>query len=366
MPPTLRSSATTPSIGASTASTSSPHTTPRKVHCCTKCGRPKAGHPRTGCPYVATANNEEHNGRSQEPELADALSFLQLAPPVDDKAAVRARRCAGTAQLEEASAPSTLAVSQHDRPPQDQHLHYQQHSGIMTIRDQYSPDGREYGVTQRVQVVSWQEGVEAAVRNGHHTQLSPPQHSYRQPLQPQPTFVASSVPAGRPQLRARSVMPGTLHTPNASFFESPTGSSPSEEYVQPQTQPQSPDYTPQATPPPLARSLSVLERDAFLNGLMQAGHAPPAAVFAMHMDEIYQIQHAAAKVNFYSRVVPNIEGGENGWLILGSDHQAVQLLFEGVSARGRDRPTANGGRLSAVAGGAVIGAVATFTGLAFS
>jgi len=352
MPPTLRSSAPIPSVDALTTSASSPRTTPRKVHCCKACGRPKAGHPRTGCPYLATADDDR---RTQEPELTDALSFLQLSSPVDDKATLRARCREGTAQLEE----------------DQQQDHQQQHLGAMSMRDQYSPDGREYGVTQRGQVVSWQEGVEAAVSNNHHTQHSYPQRSHRQPLQPQPTLLAISDPPGRPQLRTRLIMPGTLHTPGASFFGTPTGSPTREESVQTQTQPQAPNYTPRATPLPLARSLSIQERDAFLNGLMQAGHAPPAAVFAMHMDEIYQIQHAAAKVNFYSRVVPNIEGGENGWLILGSDHQAVQLLFEGVSARGRDRPATQAkstgrGRLSAVAGGAVIGAVATFTGLAFS
>jgi hypothetical protein len=112
--------------------------------------------------------------------------------------------------------------------------------------------------------------------------------------------------------------------------------------------------------------LSQDERNAFLNGLAESAHAPPASAFIIPMNEIYQIQRSAAKVGFHSRVVAGDEDA-NGWLILGSDNRAVQLLFEEFNGQKKLRKQSRAsGALRAAAGGAVVGAVATFTGLAFS
>ncbi|KAH9965819.1 hypothetical protein BC827DRAFT_1180080 [Russula dissimulans] len=53
MAPTLRSNMSTP--GRSGIETT-PIKSPRKIPHCTKCQRPRAGHPRQGCPYMQSPN----------------------------------------------------------------------------------------------------------------------------------------------------------------------------------------------------------------------------------------------------------------------------------------------------------------------
>ncbi|PPQ68589.1 hypothetical protein CVT26_003378 [Gymnopilus dilepis] len=58
---------------------STPSTTPRKAPSCTKCGRLRAGHPRSGCPYTDTPVDE--NGRKATPlvkQLSNALESLTI------------------------------------------------------------------------------------------------------------------------------------------------------------------------------------------------------------------------------------------------------------------------------------------------
>ncbi|KAE9407267.1 hypothetical protein BT96DRAFT_933597 [Gymnopus androsaceus JB14] len=48
---------------------------PRKKPHCTKCKRPKAGHPRSGCPFVANDKNADTDSNN----IADALGFLTIS-----------------------------------------------------------------------------------------------------------------------------------------------------------------------------------------------------------------------------------------------------------------------------------------------
>jgi hypothetical protein len=319
MSPKLRSSApSSPMSPISKGSTRTPsQTPPRKAPCCTKCGRPRAGHPRSGCPYTEKT-------QSPEPGIAEALGSLQLIGPVDDKNAVRARH----RSLELAQTPGVSVVPVSSISSRDLELISQP----SRVREE-SPDD---GLNQRMRrIVRWQETLE----------------------------VIADRPPPDPPLRGKSVMPGTLLTPDSSMFGSPACSPPP-----PDRQPTAHDHTPipvtgSTGPRSLARSLSVQEREAFLNGLVESTQAPPASVFTIPMDEIYRIQHSAAKLGFHSRIVAG-EDNSDGWLILGSDDKAVQMLFEGVNGKRKARKQSAPFHVAAT--GAVVGAVATFTGLAFS
>jgi hypothetical protein len=348
MAPTTRSS--TPASPTDSATRTSPRNSARRLNRCTKCGRPRAGHPRSGCPYAddrqtaeLDAELDQATDTEPEPELSQALGSLQIYPTVDDKAALRARRTSvSRASNVEASLASLSTTSR-------EVLNLISQPGMM--RDNSIDDHAPRANMRMRQVVHWQETLQV-ISDG-----------------PSPSSLAQTAtdPVIHASSRSRSVMPGTLLTPDSSIFGTPGGSPPPELSSSVAASSISTPSSLLSTPRPLARTLSVEERAAFLDGLIDSTRAPPASVFSLPMNEIYQIQHAAAKVGFYSRVVPSKAEGGEGWLILGSDDRAVHLLFEGISQRQQENQRRTGGRgLTVAAGGAVVGAVATFTGLAFS
>jgi hypothetical protein len=171
-------------------------------------------------------------------------------------------------------------------------------------------------------------------------------------------------------------MPGTLQTPNASFFE-PTQAE--QDMARGEgSRPQSRRTTANDGAPqnrPIVRSLSVEEREAFLADLHEASKVPPACVYVFPMRDIPRIKRSAEKAGFHACVV-NVSGpiadkiATDGWLILGREKQAVQLLKAEVECRRkgdhadeRRGQKVAGTMLRAVAGGAVVGAVVTFTRL---
>jgi len=113
----------------------------------------------------------------------------------------------------------------------------------------------------------------------------------------------------------------------------------------------------------LMRSMSLEERHAFLNDLVESSKAPPATVFVLPMDEIPEMRKSATERGFHCRV-HDLENGD-GWLILGMDGQAVDNLFAGVKGGVKEKDVSGGGFRAAV-GGVIIGSVATWTGLAYT
>lgn len=112
----------------------------------------------------------------------------------------------------------------------------------------------------------------------------------------------------------------------------------------------------------LMRSMSVEERDKFLDNLVKTSKAPPATAFVLPIGETLSAQSSAKKLGFYSRVF-DLKSGE-GWLFIGMDREAVDDLFTSVESG--VKKNASGGGFKAVASGMVAGAVATWTGLAFA
>jgi hypothetical protein len=123
----------------------------------------------------------------------------------------------------------------------------------------------------------------------------------------------------------------------------------------------------------LTRSISTEGRQAFIAELNQCSKAPPACVYIFPIQDIPTIKYSAEKVGFHVRLVNRMFCGNerdvaDGWLILGRDERAVQTLKAGLeSGNGemREKRSRGGGVLSAAVGGAIVGAVVIFTGLAF-
>lgn len=177
---------------------------------------------------------------------------------------------------------------------------------------------------------------------------------------PTPELQQSHSASSMPPFKEGRIMPGTLaapsfltatsllrETPHPSQFDSKASIA-----MTPPTD----------APPPLARSMSVEERAAFLDGLSELSRGPPATVYSIHVLELQHMAESAMKLGFHTGVVlPKTGPREEGLLVLGRDLRAVEDLAARLS---QESPKQSGVR--ALAGGVVAGAVATFTGLALA
>ena len=336
MAPTLRSSTPSTPTGKS-GTTDTPNSTPRKTPQCTKCKRPRAGHPRQGCPYVDSplgAGSSAPNTQGPE-NITDALESMQIASPRDCdenvKATVHNRR------LRRSSAQANLI-------PADTLASLSTNSSEIVARllqpgmfDNDTSEDEEGG-GKRKTVVRWQETI-----------LATPTRS-----------------KGKNKIFPRSPMPGTLTTPSPeSSYQSMHTS------FQKQESPVRTTNASTSNPRPLARSMSAEQREIFIDEL---NHASKATVYVLPKADVPAVQQSAAKLQFHTRVVMNQDKHDlDGLLIVGRDEKAVQALVDKVELESKKQdvvqeghPTRGGGRLQAAAGGAVVGAMATFTGLAFS
>jgi hypothetical protein len=173
-----------------------------------------------------------------------------------------------------------------------------------------------------------------------------------------PAFHRNPSSSTKPLFKEGRIMPGTLITPQPSFSTEmpPTQETPHDfdSKTSIVSRPQSP-----AVAPPLARCMSMEERTTFLDGLAELSRAPPATVYAIHAQELPHIAESATRLGFHTGTMLS-ESAEEGLLILGRDSAAVENLLSNLS---RDSHQSG---IRAMAGGAMAGAVATFTGLALA
>ncbi|KAF8659136.1 hypothetical protein AX16_001906 [Volvariella volvacea WC 439] len=383
MAPTLRSAPSTPAgKGERIASSSrSPSITPRKIPRCSKCQRTRAGHPRSGCPY---ADSPIRDGTDLSPaphgddNITNALESLIITSATEsEKASASRRSLRRTSQRSLVDAPvdapvlasdSVLSLSTNTQELVDK---------IMQTDGVVAEDERQSGDTLKKKVVRWQDAIQkprkSILKNGLN---------YR-PLM-------------------RQLMPGTLMTPTpeGSFaFQSPSEIDRKPEIPQPcaaessastphspsspneSTTPQSADCTrtPVRTgPQPLTRSMSMEQREAFMHTLDRSS---TAMVYVLPKADIPIITTSATQLGYYTRVAlnPDDVNDPNGLLVIGRGEEAVIRLFEQVANRAgvgsgtpsSPKPThgtsiSGGSAFRAVAGGAVIGAVGAFIGLAIS
>jgi hypothetical protein len=317
MAPTLRSRTTT--HGRTDVETT-PTKSPRKVPHCTKCQRPRAGHPRQGCPYAQSPRSQA--GVQRTPlDITKSMDALAISPTKAKPDESHQCRPAHEMTLASLSTESSNILNRLF-PPKDTREH-----GASTNNG----DGK----------------VGASLTSElHQTPNAFPKSPFRE---------------GR-------IMPGTLITPRSSFFTE----IPVMEAIQYNEHGQSssrasavgppPPSSMGASAPPLVRSMSMEERTAFLDGLAELSREPPATVYSIHVHELHHIAEAARKHGFHTgTVLPQTCSREEGLLILGRDLRAVEDLLTKLS-----RENLKQSSIRAVAGGAVAGAVATFTGLALA
>lgn len=120
-------------------------------------------------------------------------------------------------------------------------------------------------------------------------------------------------------------------------------------------------------PKPLSRSMSFEQRSLFLQQLSHSSSTAPATLLSLPLADLDSVRNDAEKIGFHVRILPSRED-HTKWVALGTEEEAVDLLAEKFleEERRTTRAKGKGRKLTAVAGGVVFGAVATWTGLAFA
>jgi len=163
-------------------------------------------------------------------------------------------------------------------------------------------------------------------------------------------------------------MPCTLQTPTPSLESTvPLSSQHSTELVD-MNKTIFLDPEPERKPRPLERTMSADERSLFLDNLTQSSGAAPAMLFSVPLVDLNTVQRDAEKLGFGVRVLPNGSSEEHRWVILAKEEGAAKFLEQRLTEEEEKGRKAKGstGRLGTAASGALVGAVATFAGLAFS
>lgn len=345
-----------------------PSTTPtRKAPQCSICKRPRAGHPRSGCPY-ANSPATENSGEAATSQLSDAMGSMVIASPLplerdeDKKAYIRNRRRKSATPGGVPPSASLLSLST------DSHDIIQRlcQPGILnTPRDEYGPAAGG----KPTRIIRWQETVQEGSTSAQANTKTRSTH-------------------GRPLLSG-SIMPGTLipPTPEGSFvspskpivnlkLESPSQSegdvTDPEEAEQEEPLSSSASITSTRRPRPLERTMSSVERNAFIN---QLDNEAPATIHLVPKLDIDAIAQRAMDLNFIAhQVMSDNDDDEQALLILGRDERTVQSVVDKVemenrkAAQSKQPQTPEKGRsaLKTAAGAAVVGAVGAWAGLAFS
>lgn len=135
---------------------------------------------------------------------------------------------------------------------------------------------------------------------------------------------------------------------------------------------------------PLRRSDTQEQRQLFLSSISQTS---PASIYIHNKQDIDEVQASAKAAKLHTRVIKNDGSEEDVMIVIGSDLRAVEKLADELAKSTKGTaPTTNNttnnfyitktstdgpspghsSTLKAVAGGAIVGAVGTWVGLAFS
>lgn len=364
MAPTTRSSAQNSPASKSNASSdmplsTTPSSTPRKVPQCSKCKRPRAGHPRSGCPYVNIESPSKVNPDKDSERITVAMGSMIIALPErvrdeDTKTTIRTRRRLSSQPTALQPSDTLLSLSTNSSEIVRQLL---QPGNLNNNTDGEQPHDVE---GPKSKVVRWQEAL---------VQATP-----------------QKVPKNR--LFSRSPMPGTLipFTPDTSFASS-QGTAKQELSHAPSLH-ESVSHVSVIPPVPspvpeeplhkktIVRTMSIEQREDFIAKL---AHAHAATIYVLPKEDIPSISSAASALDLHPCVMIKEDDPEaEGLLILGRNAASVQQLMHKVEEEDNKRemkststnPTTEGRRVSstlrAAAGGAVVGAVGAWAGLAFS
>lgn len=364
MSPRTRSSSGTapttpakPRVSTGSSGLPTPGSTPRRAPHCTKCGRPRAGHPRSGCPYATQSTPPSPCSTKSisvtiptptaDEGIAQELSSLRIANPTEerkpefDQAGRGKRRLSVRFALVPAETLASLCTTDSELV-----------EGLLApgmMSDSCAEEDHDV-------VLRWRRTL---------LDVDPPSRESPERVITAIDETKQPVQVTTPCLSRR--MPCTLDTPTASLTVTEPLSDTNVDsainmndtiFLLPD-----PDVK---KPRPLQRTMSVEQRSLLLERLNHSKNAA-ATLISIAKGEVENVRKDAQQVGFIVRVLPC--GGEDDqrWIILGTDAQAMDLLEKRFSEEDQKRKKAQGGgKFRAAAGGALLGAVATWTGLAFS
>ncbi|KAH7931182.1 hypothetical protein BV22DRAFT_1027413 [Leucogyrophana mollusca] len=327
MAPVTRSSApTTPSKNTNTSGLPTPTSTPRRAPHCRTCGQPRAGHPRSGCPNVESPAAPAEDYDSQ---LTDELESLRIVQPREGSASPSSAR--------DAKAKSNRRLSVRFAVAPQESLASLSTSASEMVTKLLEPGmmGSDASEDDKEGILRWQKSLIPAASDT------------------------------KPSSTLSRRMPGTLRTPTPSLASTQPLSSQESSFDTNKTV-WLEDLIPKATrgPKPLGRTMSVEERSEFIGNLTKTSDVAPAMLFSVDTSELENVQQGARKVGFHVHALPGEQEGQT-WLILGRDPKAVEFLALRFKEETKKKKQ-SAGTMRAAAGGALVGAVATWTGLAFS
>jgi hypothetical protein len=315
--------------------------TPRKVHQCTRCKRPKQGHPRSGCPYADSPLKEKKNDIQTTPanNIVNALGSMHITSPSpsherdeDTKATIRSRRRASNQPPQLAPGETLLSLSSNSQEIVERLLE----PGMFDDDNTDDDAGNARGKT-KAKIVRWQETVH----------LASPVKSKLFVKMPG-TLTTPSPESSRESLM---VLPNKKETPAPE--PSALGPSSSDASSNPSLH----------SPKPLVRTMSMEQRETFVSNLTSSSNA---TIYVLPSSDIHSIHVSAIKLGLHAHIVPSVDSNDpQGLLVLGQDEKAVQKLYKKVETESKNLKVPSG-RMRAVAGGAVVGAVGAWAGLAFA
>ncbi|KAG1873676.1 hypothetical protein DFJ58DRAFT_910429 [Suillus subalutaceus] len=344
------------SVGTTT-DLSTPGTSPRRTPHCKTCHRPRQGHPRSGCPYIEPTMSDQTSGATED--IVDELSSLRIVNSSDERSSLstetptqskhRKRRLSVRFALLPAGSLASLSTTSSEI------VERLLQPGMMSnVSDDDADDDDGDGDGQRA-IMQWKRTLTSPESPPEDT----PELSSRSRNEPYTT----SHPSSGTGLSRR--MPCTLRTPTPSLVSTePLSSHPTSDSVDMnRTIFLDPDS--ERKPNLLARTMSADERSLFLDNLTQSSGVAPAMLFSVPLIDLKAVQYDAEKLGFSVRVLPNGSSREHRWVILAKEGDAAEFLEQRLTEEEEKGRKAKG-NFGVAAGGALVGAVATFTGLAFS
>ncbi|KAJ3797540.1 hypothetical protein GGU11DRAFT_64637 [Lentinula aff. detonsa] len=345
MAPSTRSQSAnnTPVRGHSTAASvlDTLATPTRKIPHCSKCNRPRAGHPRSGCPFI-TPTNEIASDRSRI-NLTDAMGSMTIDG--EETAPVTPARRKGRRSLD--SVPPSVPVEFEDMkqilrerrrsekaaalaPTQtlesltDSDLEALLLPGDKDVSDDGKGDSGEVGEEER-KIVHWKDRIEMLSTGGTRT--------------------------------TRAIMPDSKEGITDIMDSQSTSTSSSTETISVEVV--SPSST--SAPHPLARTMSMEERAGFMANLEELSSAK---AYVLNRVDLAALKNQTPK-GLYTRYLMDESNAGHDVVIVGRDEVDTERLYHTLDAdRQRAKYAKRGVDIKSAASGAVVGAVATFTGLA--
>ncbi|KAF5371260.1 hypothetical protein D9758_004147 [Tetrapyrgos nigripes] len=342
-PTTRRSKATaTSGTGAATptragAGNRSNSSTPRKAPHCSQCGQPKLGHPRSGCPTARNGDddaNDSGTGSGTESvtseevdEATQALGSMVLdaTPNADSKSK-------GNTQTPTRRGRRSLGGQANTR----RQVKFEMEDTKQAIRERRKEERAREAAAEIVSVESLSSiaSSESEVLNllGFNEQED----------------------KGK-KLRLSRTMPGTMIRPFDSFV-----STVAIEEMREETKKETVEDTDvpeeveeEVATRPLGRTLSVQERATFM-GELETMSSERTRLYVLTDQDLLQVQRKTPKRGTYTKLVDF--GKDKKLMIVGRDGKEVDELYEKVSKR----------KGSGFGTGLMVGAAATFGGLAFA